>query len=191
LLAGIFWLAAGSAGGQEFPPDFAPSVETEIREAGSSVELVIPPGPRGHFFVRGTINGREVLFVVDTGASMVMLPKTVADKIGLNGSDETNVVSTAAGLVTVSPATIDSLVLGPIRLARIDAVINPSDSSGLVLLGMSALKQLKIAQEGGRMVLKQSTAGELKIKRSVRECMGEKKVVDKETLRCIRGEGAE
>lgn len=182
LMAGVCWVASGPAIGADLPAEAAP--------ASSSVELVIPPGPEGHFFVQGTINGQDVFFVVDTGASAVVLPKGVADKIGLGGDSRTGMAYTAAGPVTVARATIDSLVLGPIHLAKVDAAINPSDPSGLVLLGMSALKQVQMTQDGGRLILRQTAKADLKIKKSVRECMGEKKVVDKDTLRCIRGESA-
>ena len=182
LLAGVCWVASGPAIGADPPADGAP--------ASSNVELVIPPGPEGHFFVQGTINGQDVFFVVDTGASAVVLPKGVADRIGLGGDHRTGMAYTAAGPVMVARATIDSLVLGPIHLAKVDAAINPSDSSGLVLLGMSALKQVQMTQEGGRLILRQTAKPNLKIRKSVRECMGEKKVVDKDTLRCIQGESA-
>lgn len=179
LMACVCWVASGVAIGADAPAEAAP--------APSSVELVIPPGPEGHFFVQGTINGKDAFFVVDTGASAVVLPKPVADKIGLGGA-QTGTAHTAAGPITVSRATIDNLVLGPIHLTKVDAAINPSDPSGLVLLGMSALRQMQMTQEGGRLILRQTAKADLKIKKSVRECMGEKKVVDKDTLRCIRGE---
>jgi aspartyl protease family protein len=184
--------AFGLAQGGDLSHEATPGAKTKQAAASSSVELVIPPGPEGHFFFQGEINGKEVFFVVDTGASAVVLPKSVADRIGLSGGDKTGVAHTAAGPVTVSRATIDSLVLGPIRLAKVDAAINPSDPSGLVLLGMSALRQVQMTQEGGQLILRQTAKADFKIKKSVRECMGEKKVVDKDTLRCMRGEsGAE
>lgn len=191
-MAGVCWLASLPAMSADVTSEASASAGVPGQAASSSVELVIPPGPEGHFFVQGTINGKAVFFVVDTGASSVVLPKPVADKIGLGGDNRTGMAYTAAGPVMVSRATIDSLVLGPIHLAKVEAAINPSDFSGLVLLGMSALRQVQMSQDGGRLILRQTTQSDLKIKKSVRECMGEKKVVDKDTLRCIRGEqGAE
>jgi aspartyl protease family protein len=193
--AGICWLDSSLAVDTNLPgKKVSPGRASAAMEQGasSSVNLVIPPGPKGHFFIQGEVNGKEVFFMVDTGASAVVLPKSLADRIGLSGGDKTGVVNTAAGPVTVSRVVIDSLVLGPIRLAKVDAAINPSDPSGLALLGMSALQQVQMTQEGGRLILRQTAQADLKIKKSVRECMGEKKVVDKDTLRCIRGEsGAE
>lgn len=109
---------------------------------------------RAHqYHVEGTINKITVSFVVDTGANSVAVPKSIADKAGLRLMSDT-IVETASGIVKGSLTRIKHLTLGPIELSNIRAVILPVGAQH-VLLGMSALKKLKLDQSDSLLTLTQ------------------------------------
>jgi aspartyl protease family protein len=56
-----------------------------LPQAGASGELVIPRSRDGHFRVPGQVNGHPVLFLVDTGASVVTVSESLAREAGLEG----------------------------------------------------------------------------------------------------------
>jgi aspartyl protease family protein len=106
----------------------------------------------GHYVATGSINGQAVEFMLDTGATDVSIPASIADNLGLQRG-RAMVYQTANGMVTAWQTTLDEIQLGPLRLGPIRASINPGDSNGTVLLGMSFLKQLNFSQQGNTLTL--------------------------------------
>ena len=97
----------------------------------------------GHFYIDSRVNGAEVRFLIDTGASVVALSPEDAERIGferaqLNFSQR---LHTAGGIVRAAPVVIRSLELGDIRLANVRAVVN-GERLPHSLLGISALERL-------------------------------------------------
>jgi aspartyl protease family protein len=76
ILAGLYW------GFEQF--EQRQQVQL-LPQAGPTGELVIPRGRDGHFRVPGLINGQPVLFLVDTGASVVTVSESFAQAAGLKG----------------------------------------------------------------------------------------------------------
>jgi aspartyl protease family protein len=101
----------------------------------------------GHFWADGLIDGRSVRLLVDTGASAVFLTPRDARRLGLDPSklvyDQT--VRTAAGDSLAARVTLDSVSVGGVRVARVDALVI---GRGLPasLLGMSYLGRLSSVQ---------------------------------------------
>jgi aspartyl protease family protein len=110
----------------------------------------------GHYVASGTINGEAVEFMLDTGASDVSIPATVADRIGLQRGQAQS-YQTANGTITAWQTTAREVQLGPLILGPIRASINPHNNSNAVLLGMSFLKQLDFSQQGNILTLKYPT----------------------------------
>lgn len=110
----------------------------------------------GHYVASGTINGEAVEFMLDTGASDVSIPATVADRIGLQRGQAQS-YQTANGTITAWQTTAREVQLGPLILGPIRASINPHNHSNAVLLGMSFLKQLDFSQQGNILTLKYPT----------------------------------
>jgi clan AA aspartic protease (TIGR02281 family) len=84
------------------------------------------------------INGRvEAPFLIDTGASYVLLPRSVADELGISVGPETRrlVFATANGAVEQPVVMLDSVELGTASAEQIPASISPSMEIGL--LGLS------------------------------------------------------
>jgi aspartyl protease family protein len=104
----------------------------------------------------GKINGEEVSFLLDTGATQVAIPTQVARHLGLQAGAAIT-ISTANGRATAHRTRLERLQLGDIVLTDVEALIAPGMDGDDVLLGMSALKQLEFTQRGGTLMLRQST----------------------------------
>lgn len=105
-----------------------------------------------HYVAEGLINQQKVLLLIDTGASHVTIPGSLAEKLHLKQGMRTK-AQTAGGEVEVYQTIIDELVLGHIVLHNVKATINPHMDDEEVLLGMSALKNIKFIQEGDTLTL--------------------------------------
>jgi aspartyl protease family protein len=104
----------------------------------------------GHYLAPGEINGVEVSFLLDTGATRVAVSQHVAERTGLRKGAQTQSM-TASGIVDCWLTRIDSVQLGPFKMRDVQAVIIPDMPGDEVLLGMSFLKHLKLEQTGERL----------------------------------------
>jgi|SRR5216684_2603688 len=106
----------------------------------------------GHYHARGQINGQDVEFLLDTGATEVSVPAVVAHRLGLHQGVEMP-VNTANGTLIVYATRLGRVQLGNIVLDNVKAHINPGIKTDEVLLGMSFLKQLEFSQRGNTLTL--------------------------------------
>jgi len=113
-------------------------------------EFIIKQSPNGYYFVDGAINGKALNFVIDTGASFVSLPDSVAREARISCKNKMD-MQTANGSTDACSTTIQKLNFGPFEIKNVMAVIAPNLKQPL--LGMNVLQQLKIAQEKGEMRL--------------------------------------
>lgn len=99
----------------------------------------------GHYLADARINGHLFEMLVDTGASTVALPESVAEEAGifLQPSDYKVPVRTANGVTYGGSAVIRTFQVGRIRLQNVEALILKDDALRTPLLGMSALNQLQ------------------------------------------------
>lgn len=112
----------------------------------------------GHYVATGMINGQPVEFLLDTGATDVSIPVAIADELGLERGRRV-VYQTANGTITAWRTTLEEIQLGPLRVGPVAASINPGDSTGAVLLGMSFLRALDFSQQGNTLTLKYPQPG--------------------------------
>lgn len=117
--------------------------------------IAAPRGNDGHYHLTLEINGAAVDFVVDTGASQVVLSQQDAARIGLDPAtlNYSGNANTANGVVRTAPVILDQVVLGGITDRNIPAVVNGGamDDS---LLGMTYLGLYdRIEISDGRLVL--------------------------------------
>lgn len=97
----------------------------------------------GHFWVRGAINDEPVLFLVDTGASGIVLTSDAAERIGIDVSTLTfdQAARTANGTVRGAGTRVAKLEIGPI--IRSDMPVSVTEGElDTNLLGMSFLRTL-------------------------------------------------
>lgn len=112
----------------------------------------------GHFKAEARIDGRSLDFMVDTGASMVVLRESAAAEIGVHPmpADYTAVVSTANGKIKAARAKLDRIELGDITVFDVPALVLPDEALSQNLLGVSFLSKLRRYEvANGRMVLEQ------------------------------------
>ena len=147
LLAGFFF--SNMLERQHNPNQQLASVNT-----GEVPEVVLQRNKFGHYVASGTINHRPVVFMLDTGASDVSIPATVAQRLGLERGPTTTYY-TANGPITAYRTTLAEVRLGGIVLRDVAASINPAVQDDEVLLGMSFLKHLEFTQRGDTLTLRQ------------------------------------
>jgi aspartyl protease family protein len=106
----------------------------------------------GHYVASGFINDRPVEFMLDTGASDVSIPLTVAEELGLQKGRAVT-YQTANGPIVAWQTVVDEIRLGALRVGPVRASINPNDTTPAILLGMSFLKHLDFSQQGNTLTL--------------------------------------
>ena len=104
----------------------------------------------GHYYLTGTINGREVVFMVDTGASTVAIGDALANRLDL-GTCRPRQYGTAAGTVRGCEALASQVEVGGLRLPNVPVAVLPGGDT--VLLGMNVLRHFRIEQQGRQMRL--------------------------------------
>ncbi|WP_220338293.1 retropepsin-like aspartic protease family protein [Wenzhouxiangella sediminis] len=128
-----------------------PNQQVQSQRVGGGVEVVLDSDRQGHFIASGAINGRDVTFLVDTGATLVSVPEDMADELGLERMARIG-LETAAGPVTGWMTRIDEVRLGEIVQRDVRAAISPGRSE-TILLGMSFLRDLEMTQSDGQLRL--------------------------------------
>ncbi len=120
---------------------------------GGGREIVLTAGSGGHFTTAGTINGKQVRFVVDTGATLVAMGRDDAQRLGIDLSTaQRGMTQTANGAVPVHVVTLTSVRVGDVELANVGAVVLPQ-SMPVVLLGNSFLSRFQMRRDNDVMRL--------------------------------------
>ncbi|MEQ9361177.1 MAG: TIGR02281 family clan AA aspartic protease [Rhodospirillales bacterium] len=105
--------------------------------------VAIRAGDHGHFVAEAMVNGVAVRFLIDTGASDVVLSPRDAKRLGfdLKSLSFNRIYQTANGTVTGAPVRLDDIRIGPIVVRDVRASVNGADMKRS-LLGMSFLGRL-------------------------------------------------
>ena len=120
----------------------------------ASGELLIPRSRDGHFYVAGTVAGRPVTFLVDTGASMVVVSEKFADAASL-ARGQTALFKTANGDLQGRIVPGVTVSVGPVSIsgARVGVGLVGGDPD-MALLGQSFLSRFEVVLSGDRMTLR-------------------------------------
>lgn len=112
--------------------------------------LKIYPDSLGMYFVNGKINGQTTKFLVDTGASFVVMSGDKAKKLKIDyrNTGKIGQAQTAASIVTVWQIRLRSVSIGGIKIREVEAMVIPGDQPFEVLLGNSFLRHTKMQQAG-------------------------------------------
>ncbi|MGC1261728.1 MAG: TIGR02281 family clan AA aspartic protease [Jannaschia helgolandensis] len=122
-------------------------------EAGTIVD--VPLGRDGHYYMTLGVNGQPIDFVVDTGASDIVLSRDDAVAVGINldGLQYFGQAITANGTIRTAQVFLDEVKLGDTVNTDVRAIVGEGDL-GVSLLGMSYLQTFgKIEIEGNRLRL--------------------------------------
>lgn len=118
-----------------------------------NAEVVLQRNRWGHYVTSGHINGKAVVFMLDTGATDISVPAGLAEKLGLKRGVE-RTYQTARGPAKAWATRLGRAGIGPIELSNLRAHINPNVAGDEVLLGMTFLKHLEMIQRGDTLTLR-------------------------------------
>ncbi len=113
----------------------------------------------GHYRATALVNGRELRMLVDTGASMVILPLEYAAQVGIDPDRlrYSMPVATANGTTSVAPIRLERIEVGPIVVRDVIAAVAQEGRLETPLLGMSFLERLtETIFRGDKLILRQS-----------------------------------
>lgn len=104
--------------------------------------IEVPAAPDGHFYLTAEVNGTPVRFVVDTGATQIVLTRKDAERAGLTPENLVflGTARTANGTVQTAPVRLGSVQIGPVQDEGVRAVVNQGEMD-VSLLGMGYLNR--------------------------------------------------
>ncbi len=127
-----------------------------VQEVAQDGSVEVPRAEDGHYYLTMTINGTGVPFMVDTGASGMVLAGKDAETLGIDPATLSFLgeASTANGVVRTARVTLPLVELGPFRNEGFQAFVTEGalDQS---LLGMDYLGQFRMEFDGGKLILRQ------------------------------------
>ena len=118
--------------------------QPQLARPSGDREEIINGGASGHFITDVVVNGTPIRFLVDTGATHIVLKADDADRLGLQrGRLRFNTAfKSANGTTYAAPVTLRDVRLGQLQLHDLDAYVNQGELD-ISLLGMSFLRQLR------------------------------------------------
>lgn len=124
------------------------------RQMVSEAGVVVPRAPDGHYYLTVAVNGQDVLFMADTGATNVVLSQGDAMALGLDPQSLAfrGEAMTANGPVRTARVVLPEVAVGPFQDQRVTAWVNEGEMD-ISLLGMDYLGRFRIAIENGEMIL--------------------------------------
>ncbi|MBL6778937.1 MAG: retropepsin-like aspartic protease family protein [Paracoccaceae bacterium] len=136
----------------------------DIRQSGQTMSfqqsedsaIIIPKEIDGHFHLTVTINDRPIEFLVDTGASDIVLTRNDAARVGFdpNRLDYWGMANTANGTVRLATIRLETVRLGEFIDKNIRASVNkaPMEKSLLGMRYLSKFRAIEISND--QMILK-------------------------------------
>lgn len=128
-----------------------------VEQAGNGLAaVVLRRAPDSHFYAEAQVNGATVRFLVDSGASAVVLTRADAQRagIGTQPGEFTARAMSANGEVRLKPVKLDRLAIGPVAANNVEAMVAENDL-GVSLLGQSFLARVaKVEIAEGEMRLR-------------------------------------
>lgn len=119
--------------------------------SSTSSTLTLIPNSNHQYSTTLTINGVTVPGYIDTGATFVAMSPETAARMHITGQVERNsYMQTANGVAVGARKTVSVVKVGKFELYNVEIVIMQNTPT---LIGMTALSQLKFANENGNLVL--------------------------------------
>jgi len=148
ILMGLMVVIFGDALERQVNPNRRP----ETSQSFSESRFALKKNRLGHFVASGRINDHAVDYIVDTGATSVVVPWTLAENLSLELGVPI-LAETANGVIRVYETRLGTVRLGNISVPNVRANINPHMQGDKVLLGMSFLGQLELVLKEGELTL--------------------------------------
>lgn len=118
--------------------------------------ITIPRSRDGHFHLTLDINGAAVPFVVDTGATNIVLSRSDARQVGIDPDSLRYLgeAQTANGIVRTARVKLDEVRLGDLQDRNLTAYVTDGAQEGS-LLGMDYLRRFpELTIRGNELVLR-------------------------------------
>ena len=125
------------------------------RISAETGEITVPRAADGHYYLTLRVNDVPIRFVVDTGATDMVLTRADAVAAGVDPGDQgfSGRARTANGTVRVAPVRLDTVAIGPVQDRNIRASVNDGEMD-TSLLGMTYLHRFSSIQiTNGEMIL--------------------------------------
>ena len=133
--------------------DAPASVGEQAGSKSSGSKIVLTAGDGGHFLAQGSINGKSVQFMVDTGATAVAMGAAEAKRMGIDYTAGKPVrMSTANGQALGYLLTLNSVRIGDVEVQNVEAIV-AQQAMPYVLLGNSFLTRFSMRRDNDQMVL--------------------------------------
>ena len=132
--------------------------KTTVEVSGCAARAAsIPRSANGHFEANALVDGQRMGFIVDTGASVIILRRQEASRLGIHPAqrDYTAKISTANGTSFAAPIELGRVEVGGITVRNVAALVLPDEALSQNLLGMSFLSRVHWQYQGGRLELEQ------------------------------------
>lgn len=142
---------------QRTTPETAKPSLPQVKTLPRSRSVTLRDDGTGHFRTEGRIDGRRVEFLVDTGATAVVLRASTASQLGIrpSRSDYTVRVSTGNGETRAAVVQLGKVEVGDIVVRDVRALVQQDDTLAVDLLGMTFLSKIKWTHDRGQLVLEQ------------------------------------
>jgi aspartyl protease family protein len=134
------------------------SVDSPLATATNARMVTIPRDSRGHFQIEARVDGRQLTFMVDTGASTIALTASAAARLGIHPAprDFTINVRTANGIARAAPVRLNMVEVGDLVVRDVAALVSADGALSENLLGLSFLTKLRrFEYTNGKLVLEQ------------------------------------
>jgi aspartyl protease family protein len=133
--------------------DAPASVGDQVGNKSSGNKIVLTAGDGGHFLAQGSINGKAVQFMVDTGATAVAMGAAEAKRMGIDYTSGKPVrMNTANGQTMGYLLTLNSVRISDVEVQNVEAIVS-QQAMPYVLLGNSFLTRFSMRRDNDQMVL--------------------------------------
>ncbi len=121
-----------------------PASPRSSTDANGGTIVKIGKSDNGHFEADANVNGNSIRFLVDTGASSIVLSANDAAKAGIDIASLSYVIatSTANGQAMAAPTRVDEIIIGDIIRRNLRALVAKEGALDQSLLGMDFLNTL-------------------------------------------------
>jgi aspartyl protease family protein len=157
-MIGVAWLlimAAAALWYHEWSEQqYNPNRKVSGNSNNTSTTIKLTANKQHQYVAKGRIGNITGVFIVDTGATAVVVPQRLAKEANLQPGAPAKAM-TANGLITVYNTIIPVMNIGPLVIRNVEANINPASQGSGILLGMSALKDMEILHSNGVLTITQ------------------------------------
>jgi aspartyl protease family protein len=126
-----------------------------IRMAPSARSITLRQDNSGHYRTDARVDGVKVDFLVDTGATAVMLSASTAARLGIRParSEYTAKVMTGNGEIKAAIVLLNKIEVGDIVVRDVRALVHSDEKMQVDLLGMTFLSQVRWTHDRGKLII--------------------------------------